>query len=147
MSKESISNLLPLAERLHSTSIRLLRRVRKVDELTGLSPSTLSAMSVLVFGGPCSLGDLARAEQVRAPTMTRIVGELESAGYVKRVASKSDRRVVQIRATPKGIRLLKQGRSRRAQLVAEWLDALSVRDRKKVEEAVTVLERVVQAAQ
>ncbi|MCH7702636.1 MAG: MarR family transcriptional regulator [Planctomycetes bacterium] len=147
MSKESISNLLPLAERLHSTSIRLLRRVRKVDELTGLSPSTLSAMSVLVFGGPCSLGDLARAEQVRAPTMTRIVGELESAGYVKRVASKSDRRVVQIRATPKGIRLLKQGRSRRAQLVAEWLDALSVRDRKKVEEAVTILERVVQAAQ
>lgn len=147
MSKESISNLLPLAERLHSTSIRLLRRVRKVDELTGLSPSTLSAMSVLVFGGPCSLGDLARAEQVRAPTMTRIVGELESAGYVKRVASKSDRRVVQIRATPKGIRLLKQGKSRRAQLVAEWLDALSVRDRKKVEEAVTILERVVQAAQ
>ena len=147
MSRESISNLLPLAERLHSTSIRLLRKVRKVDELTGLSPSTLSAMSVLVFGGPCSLGDLARAEQVRPPTVTRIVRELESAGYVRREASKSDRRVVQIRATPKGTRLLKQGRSRRALLVAEWLDALSVRDRRKVEEAVAVLERVVQAAQ
>lgn len=147
MARESISNLLPLAERLHSTSIRLLRKVRKVDDLTGLSPSTLSAMSVLVFGGPCSLGDLARAEQVRPPTMTRIVRELESAGYVKRMASKSDRRVVLIRATPKGTRLLKQGRSRRAQIVAEWLDALSVRDRRKVEEAVAVLERVVQAAQ
>lgn len=146
MSRESISNLLPLAERLHSTSIRLLRRVRKVDELTGLSPPTLSAMSVLVFGGPCSLGDLARAEQVRPPTMTRIVRELESAGYLKREASKSDGRIIHVRATPKGTRLLKQGRSRRALLVAEWLDTLSVRDRKKVEEAVTVLERVVRSA-
>jgi len=118
-----------------------------VDELTGLSPPTLSAMSVLVFGGSCSLGELARAEQVRPPTMTRIVRELESAGYVKRVPSKSDRRVVQLRATPLGIRLLKQGRSRRAQLVAEWLAALSVRDRKKIEEAVSVLERLIQAVQ
>ncbi|HXX01836.1 MAG TPA: hypothetical protein VEJ00_11510, partial [Candidatus Acidoferrales bacterium] len=67
------SDLLSLADRLHSVAIHLLRRVRKQDVETGEGPARLSALSVLVFGGPKTLGELAAAEQVKPPTMSRIV--------------------------------------------------------------------------
>ena len=66
-----------LADRLHSTAIHLLRLVRVQDAATGIAPARLSALSVLVFGGPMSLNQLAQAEQVRPPTMSRIVDALE----------------------------------------------------------------------
>ncbi len=65
-----------VADRLHSAAIHLLRRVRKQDVATGEGPARLSALSVLVFGGPKTLGELAAAEQVKPPTMSRIVAGL-----------------------------------------------------------------------
>src|SRR5215475_2178440 len=68
---------LAIGDRLHSAAIHLLRRLRVRDLESGVGPAQLSALSVLVFGGPRSLGELANAEQVRAPTMSRIVNGLE----------------------------------------------------------------------
>src|SRR3954467_9330491 len=85
-----------LADGLHSTAIHLLRRVRKQDTKTGEGPARLSALSVLVFGGPMTLGQLAEAEQVRPPTMTRIVTGLERSGLATRVTEASDARKVRI---------------------------------------------------
>src|SRR6202047_5675585 len=102
-----------VADRLHSTAIHLLRRVRKQDAATGEGPARLSALSVLVFGGPMTLGQLAAAEQVKPPTMTRIVNGLERSGLAKREADSSDARRGEIRATPKGMHLLQAARERR----------------------------------
>src|ERR1700752_3289409 len=102
-----------LADRLHSIAIHLLRRVRKQDASTGEGPARLSALSVLVFGGPMTLGQLAAAEQVRPPTMTRIVTGLEHSQLAERFADAADARRVKIRATPKGTRLLQKSRQRR----------------------------------
>src|SRR5215470_10983018 len=96
-----------LADRLHSASIHLLRLVRLQDAATGIAPARLSALSVLVFGGPMSLNDLARAEQVRPPTMSRIVDALESAGLARRRPNEQDRRALLIEATNRGVRILK----------------------------------------
>src|SRR5437899_11062247 len=100
-----------IAERLHSAAIHLLRRLRVTDRASGIGPAQLSALSVLVFGGPRSLGELADAEQVRPPTMSRIVSGLERAGLVKREATEDGRRV-RLRATPKGTKILWEGRKR-----------------------------------
>jgi len=81
------------ADRLHSAAIHLLRRLRVRDRESGVGPAQLSALSVLVFGGPRSLGELADAEQVRPPTMSRIVAGLERAGLVKRRKTEDGRRV------------------------------------------------------
>src|SRR5207253_11403287 len=62
-----------IADRLHSAAIHLLRRVRVRDRESGIGPAPLSALSVLVFGGPRSLGQLGDAEQVRSATMSRIL--------------------------------------------------------------------------
>src|SRR5713101_363659 len=103
-----MQNAATVADRLHSAAIHLLRRVRKQDAATGEGPARLSALSVLVFGGPMTLGQLAAAEQVKPPTMTRIVTGLESSGLAERAVDSKDARRVSIRATPKGVRLLQK---------------------------------------
>jgi DNA-binding MarR family transcriptional regulator len=133
-----------LADRLHSVAIHLLRRVRRVDAATGITPAELSALSVVVFGGPLTLGDLAAAEQVRPPSMTGIVKALESEGLITRAPDESDRRVAWLKATPKGEQLMRQGRSARVALLAEWLRPLSSEERSALSEAGRILEQVLE---
>jgi DNA-binding MarR family transcriptional regulator len=134
--------VLGIADRLHSAAIHLLRRVRQQDTATGEGPARLSALSVLVFGGPMTLGQLAAAEQVKPPTMTRIVNGLERSGLAKREADSSDARRVQIRATPKGMHLLQAARERRIGYLAEHLGALSEHERSTLGEALKILDQV-----
>ena len=97
----------PIAEtarRLHSAAIHLLRALRRTDAELGIGPARLSALSVLVFGGSRSLGELAEVEQVKPPTMSRIVAGLEEAGMVSKAVDRRDRRATCIRATAKGRR-------------------------------------------
>jgi DNA-binding MarR family transcriptional regulator len=131
-----------IADRLHSAAIHLLRRVRRVDVATGLPAARLSALSVVVFGGPISLGDLAAAEQVRPPSMSRIIRELEDQGLVVRDADPSDRRAIRISATPAGERLLMRGRSARIDRLAEWLRALDPNELLLLDEASRILARI-----
>src|SRR5829696_8005325 len=102
-----------LADRLHSAAIHLLRRLRREDDASGLGAPRLSALSVIVFGGPITIGALAQAEQVRVPTMSRLVAALESQGLGRRVPDASDRRVVRVETTTAGQALLHAGRKRR----------------------------------
>src|ERR1700674_5272370 len=129
-----------VADGLHSTAIHLLRRVRKQDAATGEGPARLSALSVLVFGGPMTLGQLAAAEQVKPPTMTRIINGLERSGLATRIADTKDARRVQIRATDKGVRLLQTARNRRIGYLADHLGALSAKERTTLAQAVGILE-------
>ncbi|HVS60394.1 MAG TPA: MarR family transcriptional regulator [Gemmatimonadaceae bacterium] len=115
---------LALADQLHSAAIHLLRHLRKEDDASGLSAPRLSALSVVVFGGPITLGQLARAEQVKPPTMTRIVTGLEKDGLVRRKGDKRDRRLTKIYATPKGEKVLVAGRARRVELLARAVERL-----------------------
>ena len=114
-----------VADRLHSAAIHLLRALRKVDEETGLSAPRLSALSVVVFAGPLTLGALAAAEGVRPPTMTRIVTGLEEDGLLTRRGDPDDARLTRIAATARGRALLARGRARRAELLEGRLSELS----------------------
>lgn len=129
-----------LAERVHSLAIHLLRRVRAADAETGLSAARLSALSVLVFGGPRSVTELAEAEQVTAPTMSRLLSALEGEGLVKRAADEADGRRVRVAATAAGRAALEAGRSRRVDRLAVLLKGLGGAERRSVAEAVVVLE-------
>src|SRR5579863_2981923 len=113
-----------LADQLHSAAIHLLRRLRVRDRESGIGPAQLSALSVLVFGGAKSLSELADAEQVRPPTMSRIVVSLEEAGLVRRAPTEDARRV-RLTATAKGNKIMWAGRKRRVELLANALTALA----------------------
>jgi len=130
------------ADRLHSAAIHLLRRLRVRDRESGVGPAQLSALSVLVFGGPRSLGELAEAEQVRPPTMSRIVAGLERSGLVKRRKTEDGRRV-RLEASAKGTKILQEGRKRRVESLATVLSALSEMERQKLAELVDVLQQII----
>jgi DNA-binding MarR family transcriptional regulator len=133
---------LDVANRLHSAAIHLLRRARRVDAESRLPAPQLSALSVIVYAGPITLGALAAAEQVRPPTMTRLIAAMEAAGLITREADASDGRVVNIRATPAGKRILEEGRDRRIAVIAEALDALPARDVTAIAKALDAIEKV-----
>lgn len=130
-----------VADRLHSAAIHLLRRARRTDPLTGVSPAQLSALSVLM-GGPKTLGALAAAEQVRAPTMSRLVGDMERAGVARKATDRDDARVVRVHATPKGLRALARGRSMRIAEIERLLKDLDAGELATIERAVGTIERI-----
>ena len=130
------------ADRLHSAAIHLLRRLRREDTASGLAPARLSALSVLVFGGPMNLTSLAAAEQVRPPTMTRVVQALEGEGLVARAADPRDARGTVLVATAAGRRIMEAGRRRRVRRLAIELSALPPSDRQVLERAAGILEQL-----
>ena len=136
----------PLVNRLHSAAIHLLRGLRRVDARAGIGPARLSALSVLVFGGPMSLAGLARAEQVTAPTMSRIVAALQAAGLVARQADPGDGRRVVLAATAAGRRVMRQGRRRRVQALARRLSGLPAAQLTALAAAAALIERVARGA-
>jgi DNA-binding MarR family transcriptional regulator len=130
------------AERLHAAAIHMLRRLRREDNASGLTAPRLSALSVVVFGGPLTVGTLAAVEQVRPPTMTRIVTALEQAGLVTREPSPTDGRATLIAATAAGQHLLEEGRLRRTTTLTRQLGALSSADLATLERAADILDRL-----
>jgi DNA-binding MarR family transcriptional regulator len=139
---ESKPDHVEVADRLHSAAIHLLRRVRRVDDESGLTAARLSALSVLVFGGPTTLGALARAEQVTAPTMSRLVSALERDGLVVREPHAEDRRAVVIAASPRGREILERGRERRISELAALLGGLDSTELETLSDASRIVERV-----
>jgi len=133
-----------VADRLHSAAIHLLRRVRKQDVATGEGPARLSALSVLVFGGPKTLGELAAAEQVKPPTMSRIVAGLAKSRLIDIAVDPADARRMQIQATSKGKSILHKGRERRIAYLAAHLNRLTREELKALGDGVEILNRILQ---
>lgn len=128
-----------LADRLHSAAIHLLRRARRGDPLTGATPAQLSALSVLM-SGPKTLGQLAAAEQVRAPTISRLAAEMERIGLIRRRPEPADRRVVRVEMTAKGRRVLGKGRELRIADIEGRVRRIDPRDVDALERAVGIIE-------
>ena len=109
---------------------------------TGVGPARLSALSVLVFAGPQRLTELARIEQVRPPTMTKVIAGLEGAGLVSRRTDAQDARAVRLEATPRGTRLLQAGRRRRVARLAAALQPLTADELDVLARAAAIIERI-----
>ena len=139
---KSRKNVLDLADGLHSAAIHLLRQVRVEDRACGVGPAQLSALSVLVFGGSMSLKQLAAAEQVKPPTMVRIVRGLAEQRLARTAADKADGRKITIAATARGKSLLMLARGRRVQALATALRAMKETEREELRAAVEVLKKV-----
>lgn len=107
-----------------------------------MSASRLSALSVIVFAGPISLAELAEAEHVRPPTMSRIVENLVQDGLVTRDADPADRRMVRIAATQEGRALLDDGRARRVKAIGGRLGKLADSERRALHRGLELMERL-----
>jgi len=130
-----------VADRLHSAAIHLLRRLRVEDKALGLSGPRASALSVIVFRGPITMGALAEAEQVRRPTITRLVDGLERRGLVRRVNDPADGRVQLVEATAAGTRLLQKGRARRVERLMRGVMQLTKEEQRVLAHAADLMEQ------
>jgi DNA-binding MarR family transcriptional regulator len=130
-----------MASRLRLSATRLARRLRQQAD-TGLSPSQLSALSVIVNSGPLTLRSLADREQVAPPTVTRVVTRLEEQGLVVRQSVAGDRRVVHVSATPSGVDLLDASRHRKTAWLAARIELLDPDERARLDAALDVLDAI-----
>jgi len=135
------------ADRLHSAAIHLLRRARRQDVESGIGPAQLSALSVLVFGGEMTLGQLAAAEQVKPPTMTRIFKGLQRTGLARLEVDLEDARRVRVSATQKGVRLLQAAREKRIDVLARLLASLEEDELSTVVDAVELIEHAMKKSE
>ena len=131
-----------IASDLNSAAIHLLRGLRATDRAAGLTPARLSALSVVVFGGPCTLGRLAKAEDVAGPTMTRIVDGLEALGLVERRRHPDGANMVLVAPTEAGIEVMDRARQARLDVVAAALRRLPVAERRAIVAAAGALRRL-----
>ena len=131
-----------LTARLRAAVARLHRRLRQ-ESLGGLSPAQASLLASVNRLGSPSLGELAEAEQVQPPTMTRLAAGLESAGLVVRWADPADRRIARVRLTPQGVQALHGIRQLKNAFLARRLADLDPADQAAVPELVALLEHLV----
>jgi DNA-binding MarR family transcriptional regulator len=132
-----------VADRLHSAAIRLLRYVRQQDISLGIGPTQASALSILVFAGPKRLGELAALEQVKPPTMTRVVAALVHNGLATTDPDPEDGRSQIVSATSFGRRIMRRGRDLRVEALTQLLAPLTQDELDCLERAAELVERVV----
>lgn len=132
-----------LADRLHSAAIHLLRRLRRTDPMTGVSAAQLSALSVLM-GGRRTISELASAEQVQVPTMSRLLRQMEEAGLVERQRDPDDQRVVWIGSTKRGQEILARGRELRVSALTRAIAELPAHDRRTLAGALELVDRLLE---
>jgi DNA-binding MarR family transcriptional regulator len=132
-----------LVVRLRLAVGRLARRLRQQagGEVT---PSQHSALSSVASLGPLTLGELAAVEQVRPPTVTRIVACLEDLGLVDRHAHPGDRRVARVELSSAGRRFLDRSHTRKDAFLAKRLARLAPDEVEALDRAVAVLERLLE---
>ncbi len=130
------------ADRLHSSAIHLLRLVRSVDAQSGLTSPRLSVLSVLVFAGDRTITQLADAEQVRPPTMTRLVDGLQRDGFVQRRSDRQDARIARVSATAKGRATLQAARERRVRAIENLLRRLAPAQLRTLAQAARIIEQL-----
>ena len=133
-----------VAAQLRLSVTRLARLLRQQDE-SGLTPTMATALAAIGREGPLTLGELAALEQVAPPTITKVIGKLESAGLVDRIPDPTDRRVCRVVLSARGRRQLDTNRSRRTAWLADRLAALDPDDRARLASALGAIEHLTTA--
>jgi DNA-binding MarR family transcriptional regulator len=132
-----------LAASLRPAILRLGRRLRQMrDESLDLNGNQLSAMAVLLNSGDQLMGELAAAEKVQPPSMTRIVNGLEERGLVARRSDPRDRRQCLVTLTEPGRQILLDNRRRRDEWLAQRLAELTPMERQLLGQAIVILDKV-----
>lgn len=129
----------PLASELRLAVHRLTRRLRQEDPVDELTLTQLSALAVIWREGPLTAGDLAAREQVRPPSITRVVTALEARGVVTRTGNPKDGRQVLVAITDAGRQQMETYVKARELWLAQKLATLGVRDRDLLRRAAVLL--------
>lgn len=124
---------------------RLNRRMRR-ERRSELTPTQLSVLGAVALLGPATPGSIASHEQVRPPSVTRMLNQLTESGYIRRLPDPEDGRQVLVEISEEGHSRLAQERQRRDAWLQEQLDQLSDSERELLRAAAPLLRRIAEAA-
>ena len=130
-----------LASELRVSVMRLRRRLateRHPDN--ELSMSQMAVLGQLYRNGDQTIGDLAGAEGVQPPSMTRTVKTLEAGGYVGRRPHETDGRQVVISISDQGVATVRADRVRRDAWLSRRLSELTPEQRAVLRQAAPILD-------
>lgn len=139
------TDLAGLASQLRLSVFRASRTLRRESQ-AGISPTLLAALSTIERHGPMTAGALAAHEQVRKPTVTRILSALVDEGLVERTPDPADRRMAWVQLTPTGRSLMRTVRRRTDRYLAQRLRKLDAEELATLERAAEILDRITEAA-
>jgi DNA-binding MarR family transcriptional regulator len=133
-----------LATKLRLVAMRLARRLRQQSSDGDVSPSMLSVLVSVDASKSLTLGELAEIERVQPPTISRVIARLEDRGLVSREADSGDRRVARVRLTSTGARFVARSRRRKNAYLARRVRSLDPDEVRKLEDALPVLEKLLE---
>ena len=141
MTAPPATDLAELASQLRIGVTRLARRLRLEGD-AAVTPTLLVALATIERHGPMTAGELAAHEQVRKPTVTRLIGSLLDRGLIERTHDPLDGRVTWVRLSPEGRRILQRARHRKDAYLSARLRRLSPDELDTLERAAALLERL-----
>lgn len=99
------------------------------------------ALMDLAASGPMRQGELAARVQLEKSTVSRLVRQMETNGWMQRVSDRKDRRAVLVRLTRQGRETATQLARARHEKFARIVSAIPEDKRSMVVEAISILER------
>jgi len=138
--EQNITDPQIVANNIHSAAIHLLRALKGRERIKGISHAQLSALSVLYFSGALTISQLAGAEGVKLPTMSRLVKDMRAARLLKRQQHRTDARSSVVSITAKGKRLFEGARNARLMSITTAIEKFSTADLKTLAKAASLLE-------
>jgi DNA-binding MarR family transcriptional regulator len=108
MTKVQTSPALSASELLMFVSGYIYRILRYEAQQQGIRWNALMVLKDLDLFGACTHRTLANIEQIRAPTLTVLVQQMDKKGWVRRTAFEGDARVSLVHITAKGRSELKR---------------------------------------
>ncbi len=126
--------------RLALVIARLNRRLTTAQG--GLSHGLLSALGVVAKHGSIRPAELAAYEMVSAPSITRVIAELENRGLVVRSPDPDDGRAFRIQVTPAGTDAILSARAARTRALQELAQRLDADEKEALRAALPALEKM-----
>jgi DNA-binding MarR family transcriptional regulator len=134
-----------LAAELRLSVMRLRRRLANERHPDNeLSIAQMGVLGVLFRRGALTNGELAAAERVQPPSMTRTVSCLAESGDVVRRPHETDGRQVVVELSDQGRERVLADRERRDAWLAQRLADLTTEEREVLRQAAPILEAIAQ---
>lgn len=131
-----------LAKQLGLRIIRITQFLTRQMQQEVLTPSQATVLTLLQDGRAWRLSDLASATGVRPPSMTELISRMERQGWLSKMNTAHDRRGVAVMITEEGRTLLQALNRRQIDLIAGRLALLSDEEKRMIEQALPVLDRL-----
>ena len=137
---------LQTANRLHDSVSRLFHRLRITRAAGGLSMAKLGVLSQLRREGVTTVTALAGYLGIQPQSLTRLLADSETEGFIKRHQDQADKRRCLIEITPAGSRVLaEEARKRESRLAAAMILVLTPTEQELVRIASNLMDRLANA--